>query len=154
MCICHAMCIGHTINNSDLSVPDPSTWDGRDWAHLRFLLFLHQDAGVNPSDCKWHHRNGLSPGFSIATDWIWQSLHYVVLSQVFDMLKGAASRSIVTVVSPMITNMPDHTLHNHDYIPWGQIECWRVLDLLRPFLPKGLVQIFGYCRRWLLSTCA
>ena len=66
-----------------------------------------------------------------------KSLHYVVLSQVFDMLKGAASRSIVTVVSPMITNMPNHTLHNHDCIPWGQIECWCVLRPAQTLPPKG-----------------
>lgn len=91
-----------------------------------------------------------------------KSLRYVVLPPVFDMLKGAASRSIVTVVSPMITNMPSHTLHNHDYIPWGQIECWCVLRPAQTLPPKGsgtiipmhLLKYKGYCRHWLLSTCA
>jgi len=70
-----------------------------------------------------------------------KSLHYVVLPPVFDMLKRAASRSIVTVVSPMTTNMPDHTLHNHDCIPWGQIQCWCVLRPAQTLPPKGSATI-------------
>jgi len=70
-----------------------------------------------------------------------KSLHYVVLPPVFGMLKRAASRSIVTVVSPMTTNMPDHTLHNHDCIPWGQIQCWCVLRPAQTLPPKGSATI-------------
>lgn len=72
------------------SVPDPSHRDG--WPHTRMLA-----RSIKCVDFKWCHWNGLSPRFSVTTDWMWQITVLCYFPKVFDVLMGAVSRSIVIV---------------------------------------------------------
>lgn len=111
-------------------VSDDLQYVGQSWMHLRlwygqtFLtrslssrpftqgqLTPHQNAGTVDQICWFQicNRNGLSPRFSVTTDWSGKSYFS---PKVFDVLMGAVSRSIVIVSLPLITKntQPHHCI--------------------------------------------